>query len=198
MDGRRCSPLSLSDFSQVNLSDYLSKFHIDYWTRAELRICHSSALSSPIGRLGCYVLSSLSSMQLGIKLYWPMQSEEPMLWPSPTALASWKDVQHAFISSLEKCIWTRTKSLKMKNVDLISRRGNSTLQSHHPLICAVPQCLIREREAPIWGANNISWVLRSLKHFAVLAWKVALHICAINQYSIIPHSWLKSDLGLGD
>lgn len=61
----------------------------------------------------------------------------------------------------------------MQNMDLISRSANSTLQFHHPLTCAVPRCLIREGEAPIWGANDASWVLRLLKHFASLAWKVA-------------------------
>lgn len=45
--------LSLSDFSQVSLSNYLTEFHIDYWTIVEVQIPHFIS-SRQVGLL-CFI-----------------------------------------------------------------------------------------------------------------------------------------------
>lgn len=106
-----------SDFSQVSLSNYLTEFHIDYWTIVEAQILHFIS-SRQVGLL-CFIQFSLAFSATWFWLIAAYMEQENLCWQSPTDLTSgWKNVQHAFTSSLEKCIWTRTKSLKMQSIDL--------------------------------------------------------------------------------
>lgn len=74
--------LSLGDFSQVSLSNYLLEFHIDYWTMAELQSLHLSPLSS-LHRLDCYVFPSFLplSVPLGFDLH--VYGVQSFCWQSP-------------------------------------------------------------------------------------------------------------------
>lgn len=74
--------LSLGDFSQVSLSNYLSEFHIDYWTMAELQSLHLSPLSSS-HRQDCYVFPSFLSPSTPLGFDSHVYGVRSLCWQSP-------------------------------------------------------------------------------------------------------------------
>lgn len=91
-----------------SLSNYLSGFHIDDWSIAQLQILCVSPLSSSrqVGLLFYLVFSYLRDIL--VLTHAGLCGAKNLCWQSPTAPAEEQDdVCRAFISNLEKCIWTR-------------------------------------------------------------------------------------------
>ena len=121
-----------------------------------------------------------------------------LCWQSPTALTSgWTDVRHAFISNLGKCIWTRTKSLKMQERGLNQQECELHFTvSSPPYLC----CALVSDEGRGSSYLRSEWCLMSAEVVKALCNPCMESSTDAQNYqcSIIPHSSLNSALGLGD